>query len=251
MKNAKHIMLLLSCFLGICLATEAEPARKKGHSASKSQNYQSIPEANLLKNFNRYLCDRLGKEGSDLIVSRFKVNGNKPVPSGEVGLKLYQNEKKRLQGYVRLVAVVSVNGVVKNKVKLSGWVDVFESVVCAYRNLKKREIIRKDDIYLVRKNISRQPPNILTDLKKAVGLMAKNSIRADASIKEWMLEKSPMVNKGDMVTILAESDGLKVTVPGRILETGYEGKLVRVQNIMSKKQIYARVANHSTVSVDF
>ena len=251
MNKVKHIMLLLSCFLGICLSAEAEPAHKKGSSASKSPNYQSIPEANLLKSFNGYLRDRLGKEGSDLIVSRFKVNDNKPVPSGELGLRLYQNEKKSLQGYVRLIAVVSVNGVVKNKVKLSGWVDVFESVVCAYRNLKKGEVIREDDIYLARTNISRQPPNILTDLKKAVGLMAKNSIRADTSIKEWMLGKSPMVNKGDLVTILAESNGLKVTVPGRILETGYEGKLVRVQNTMSNKQITARVENHSTVTVDF
>ena len=67
-----------------------------------------------------------------------------------------------------------------------------------------------------------------------------------SDLKDWMLEKSPIVDRGDVVTILAESDGLRVTVPGRILERGYSGELVRVENIMSKKQVYARVTDHST-----
>jgi flagella basal body P-ring formation protein FlgA len=66
-----------------------------------------------------------------------------------------------------------------------------------------------------------------------------------------MLEKSPIVDRGDMVTILAESGDLRVTVPGRVLERGYLGELIRVQNSMSKKKIYARVINNSTVMVDF
>ncbi|MEE9611432.1 MAG: flagellar basal body P-ring formation chaperone FlgA, partial [Desulfatiglandales bacterium] len=70
-------------------------------------------------------------------------------------------------------------------------------------------------------------------------------------LKEWMLERPPIVKRGDMVTILAESGVLRVTVPGRVLEKGYLGELVRVQNAMSKRQIHARVINNSTVVVDF
>ena len=54
-----------------------------------------------------------------------------------------------------------------------------------------------------------------------------------------------------MVTILAESGGLRVTAPGKVLEKGYLGELIRVQNAMSKRQIHARVVNNSTVVVDF
>jgi flagella basal body P-ring formation protein FlgA len=50
---------------------------------------------------------------------------------------------------------------------------------------------------------------------------------------------------------MAESDDLKVTVPGRVMEKGYLGELVRVQNAMSKKEIYARVINNLTVMVRF
>ena len=252
MGKTKHIMILLTvCLLGVCFSPEAESADKKDGNAIKNSGYQTIPEAEFRKAFDRYLRDRLGKEKSDVIVSRFKVTGNEPVPPGKMSLKLYKKEKKRLEGYVRLIAIISVNGVVKNKVKLSGWIDVFESVVCASRNLKKRDIIKADDVYLVRRNISRLPPGILIDMDKAIGLMVKNSTKAETSIKDWMLEKPPVVEKGDMVTILVESDGLRVTVPGLVLEQGYLGGLVQVQNTMSNKRIYARVTNPSTVTVDF
>ena len=70
-------------------------------------------------------------------------------------------------------------------------------------------------------------------------------------IKEWMVERPPAVNRGDMVTILAESGGLRVTVPGRTLEKGHLGESIRVQNVMSQKKIYARVVNSNIVKVDF
>ena len=147
--------------------------------------------------------------------------------------------------------MVSVNGVVKNKVKLLGWVDVFASVVCTSRNLKRGETIKKGDVYLARRNISRISPNILTDINKVIGLVVKHNIKSDDCLKEWMLKKSPVVDRGDVVTIIAESGDLKVTVPGRSLMKGYVGELIKVQNLMSKKEIYAKVVNNSIVKVDF
>jgi flagella basal body P-ring formation protein FlgA len=251
MRKSAHIMILLAFILGIYLPGEANPAAKKGRSLSAYQGYQSIKEVKFRKIFKEYLYQRLEKEPSDVMVSRLKVLGNRPVPPGKISFEVFQKDKRRLGGQVNLVAIVMSNGVVKNRVRLSGWVDVFESVVLTSRNLKKREIIKKEDIYLARKNISHLSPNILTDMSKAVGLMAKHNLKEGAILKEWMLEKSPIVKRGDMVTILAESGHLRVTVPGRVLEKGYLGEIIRVQNTMSKKKIHARVINNSTVMVYF
>lgn len=251
MRKGIKIMILLACFFGLCFPIEAECVEKKEIRARANHGYQFIPEAKFREIFEEYLCRHLGKEKSDIIVSKFKVVGNRPVPPDKINFQLFQKDKRRLRGHVRLVAIVSVNGVVKNKVNLSGWVDVFESVACTSRNLKKGEIIKEDDLYLARKNISHLSPNILNDMSKAVGLMVKHTIKEDACLKEWMLKKPPIVERGDMVIILAESGGLRVTVPGRVLVKGYMGELIRVQNSMSKKEIYARVINNSTVMVDF
>lgn len=251
MKIAIHIVIILACFFGVSLPIEAKPVDKKGTRAIAKPGYQSIPEAKFQEIFRDYLSKRLGKEKSDILVSRMKAVGNKPVPAGRISFNVFQKEKGRLEGHVRLVAMVGVNGVVKNKVKLSGWADVFESVACASRQLKKGEIITKDDIYLARKNISHLSSKILTDPGKVVGLRVKHNIKEDTPLKEWMLERAPIVKRGDMVTILAESGALRVTVPGKVLEKGYLGELIRVQNAMSKRQIHARVINNSTVVVDF
>ena len=246
-----HIMIILACFLVFSFPFELGAVDKKAIKAIPSQGKQTISDATFREIFRDYLCQYLGKGKSDVMVSRLKVLGNKSVPPGKINIRLFQKDKRRLEGYVRLVAIISVNGVVKNKVRLSGWVDVFESVVCACRNFKKGGIIKEDDLCLVRKNISRLSPNIVTDTSKVVGLMVKHTIRKDTCIKEWMLGKPLIVKRGDMITILAESGNLRVTAPGRVLAKGHIGELIRVQNSMSNKVIYAKVINNSTVSVDF
>ena len=251
MRKVIHTMILLSCFFSICFPLEAECVDKKATRTIKRKGYQSISEAKFRETFKEYLCHHVEKEGSDIMVSRFKVVGNRPVPEGKICFQLFKKDKRRLAGNVRLVAIISVDGIARNKVRLSGWVDIFDYVVCTCRNLKKGEIIKKDDVYLAQKNISHLSPDILTDMSKAVGLMVKHTVKADTCLKEWMLKKPPIVERGDMITILAESGNLRVTVPGRVLAKGHMGELIRVQNLMSKKVIYARIINSSTVMVDF
>jgi flagella basal body P-ring formation protein FlgA len=84
-----------------------------------------------------------------------------------------------------------------------------------------------------------------------IGFMAKHNVKKDTSLKEWMFEKYPIVDKGDIVTIIAESGDIRITAPGVILMKGYTGELVKVQNLMSKKEIYAKVVNGAMVAVDF
>jgi flagella basal body P-ring formation protein FlgA len=244
-------MIVLFCFLGTLLPFTAEPAAGENSGATTRQGYQVLEEAKFREAFQHYLGRRLGKKRSDIAVSKFKVNGNKAVPVGKVGFQLFQKDKRRLQGNVRLIAVVRINGKVINKVTLSGWVDVFDSVVCAARNLKRGQAVTKDDVYLTRKNISHLKSNYLTAMNQAIGLMVKHNIKVDACIKNWMLKKLPVVDRGDLVTILAESAGLKLTVPGRVLKKGYDGELVKVKNLMSKRDIYAKVVDNATVMVDF
>ncbi|MBL7179791.1 MAG: flagellar basal body P-ring formation protein FlgA [Desulfobacterales bacterium] len=251
MVKTARLMIVLLCFLAVCFPAKAETASGKNNQAAELQNSQSIPESEFREAFAQYLCRRLGKAKSDVVVSEFDVDGNKPVPNGTVGFQLFQKGRSRIEGYVRIVALISVNGVVRNKVNLSGRVDVFESVVCTSKNLKRGEAINAGDVYLARKNVSYKPSDYVTDISKVTGLMAKHSIKANTFTKEWMLEKFPVVAKGDLVTILAESSSLRITVPGRILMNGYSGELVKVENLMSKKEIYAKVVNTSTVTVDF
>jgi flagella basal body P-ring formation protein FlgA len=224
---------------------------KNDHQNVSHKNYQTITENEFRKIFHKYLHRNLNNQACDVVISRIKITGNVPVPAGRISFQQYQKGKRRLEGHVSLIVVVKINDVVKNKVKLSGWVDIFQPVVCASRDIKRGERIGKDDLYMVKRNISHLSSKILTDMNKIIGFMAKHNVKKDTSLKEWMFEKFPIVDKGDIVTILAESGDLKVTAPGRVLMKGYEGELVKVENLMSKKEIYAKVVSSSMVAVDF
>lgn len=238
-------------FLGLCMSYMAQPIAAEDFQRRIKPSNQTISKSIFRKHFKKYVCRHLSKTESDVVVSRFKVKGNRPVPKGTVSFKLLQKNGIRLQGHVKIIAQVNVNGQEKNEVLLSGYIDVFESVVCTSRNLKRGDIIEKDDVYLTKRNVSRLSPKVLTHMDKAKGLRAKHNIKADTCLKEWMLEKTPVVERGDIITISAESGDLKVTVPGKVLQKGCPGDLIRVQNLMSKKYIYAKVVDGSTVMVEF
>lgn len=257
MTHKIHIMLVFFCFLGVsffpgvCLHTNVSAQTLNSKNTSGAETTQTIPESVFRQKFVNYLIKHLKKEPSDIIVSKFKVMRNLPVPAGTVNIRLFQKGSKELAEYVSLKAVVKVNRKVENKVQLRAWVDVFEKVVCTSRYLKRNHIIQKQDLYLKRKNISHLSNDVTGDLKSVVGLMVKHNIRADRCIKSWMVEKPYVVKRGDMVRILAESGVLRVTAPGRTLDRGYKGQVIMVQNRMSQKRIYAKVINSSLVKVEF
>lgn len=249
-KNICNIFIFL-CILGLYSTSMGAAISKSDPDNVSPQRFQTIPEDKFREIFQKYLYRNLNNQGCDVIISRLRITGNVPVPDGTISFQEYQKGKRRFEGQVSLIVVVKINDVVKNKVKLSGWVDIFQPVVCASRDLKRGERISKEDLYFVKRNISHISSKILTDMNKIIGFMAKHNVKKDSSLKEWMFEKYPIVDKGDIVTIVAESGDIKVTAPGRVMMKGYADELVKVQNLMSKKEIYAKVVNGSTVAVDF
>jgi len=249
-KNICNIIIFL-CILGFYSTSMGAAISKNDTDNVSPQRFQTIPETKFREVFQKYLYRNLNSQECDVVISNLKITGNVPVPDGTISFQQYQKGTRRFEGQVGLIVVVKINGVVKNKVKLSGWVDIFQPVVCASRDLKRGEMISKDDLYFVKRNISHLSSKVLTDMNKIIGFMAKHNIKKDSSLKEWMFEKMPIVDKGDIVTIIAESGDIKVTAPGIVLMKGYADELVKVQNLMSKKEIYAKVVNGSMVAVDF
>lgn len=244
-------IILLTCFLLFSFAFDVKSYDRAETSKIENVSGQTIPESQFQEAFSGYINSRLEKENVEIIISKFTVTGNRLLPAGEVSLRVFQKGREELYGYVRLIAIVSVDNLPRTEVTLSGWIDVFDSVVCTSRRISKGEVITKNDVYLTKKNISRLHPDILTSVNQAVGLMLKHDVKENDTLKEGMLKRAPIVNRGDMVMILAEKGDIRVTAPGRVMEKGYHGEYIRVQNTISNKNVHARVINDSTVMVDF
>jgi flagellar basal body P-ring formation protein FlgA len=245
------LLISLIWFVQISPSLAAELSDKKASRKETRNDFQTVSEATYRKLFLGYVCAHLGKDESQVVVSRFKVWGQKPFPPGKLNFHLFQRDKGGFERQVVLTAIAAVDGIAQGEVQITGWVDVFESVLCASRPLKKGEIIKEADVILVKRNLSQLPGNLLTDPKEALGLMVKHSVPENTSLRQEMLEKPPALVKGDKVTILVERGSLRLRALGIALERGRPGEVIKVENTMNSKEIYATVMDGSTVTVDF
>ncbi len=231
------------------------PAGMKGLWASDTgdqgrESVQSIPLEMFQEAFDAFVSRQPDLASSEVVITRFKVTRNNPVPAGDVDIQLLRTSNRPLSRHVRVKAVVSVDGIPVNNAEVSAWLDVFETVVCAARDLSQGHILKERDLIEERRNISREMDEAVTDISRLIGLMAKRSIRKGDMVRHWMVEKKPVVKRGDQVTVLLESGLLRVTIPGTVLDDGFAGETVSVENSMSSKKIFARVIDEVTVRVD-
>ncbi len=220
-------------------------------SVKITRTWQSIQEKAFSGLFNGYIAGRLKTREADFRVGRFRVAGNGPLPEGKIGVELVRQTDARLLGYVSLTAIVRVDGKIERRVVLSGWVDRFENVVCTSRSLRRSTVITEDDVNTKRRNISKLPVNVLTNVEDVLGKRLKQALKSDTVLLANMVENPPLIKRGDRVTIVAESPALQVTALGVAQTKGGLGDQIRVKNCMNQKEVIARIVNASTARVEF
>jgi len=215
------------------------------------RRFQSIQDDDFLRLYRNYVTKQLRSHQATFRVSRFRVIGNGPVPDGNLSIELIKQADGKLMGYVSLTAVIRVDGKIERRVLLSGWIDRFEKVVTVAHRLQRHTILTRGDLRLKRMNISRLPANVIKSIEAVVGKRVRHTLKADTPLLANVVEELPVIEKGDRVTIVAESPTLLVTTPGIAQGGGSAGDQIRVKNCMSNKEILGRIVCASIVKVEF
>ena len=111
--------------------------------------------------------------------------------------------------------------------------------------------ITEDDIEVQKMDLANLPSDVITDPDAVLGKRTKRAIGAQTVLRPNLVEFPPLVKRGDVVVIIAETEGLKVTALGEVRKKGRIGERIPVTNYDSKKIIYARVVDANTVKVEF
>jgi flagella basal body P-ring formation protein FlgA len=120
----------------------------------------------------------------------------------------------------------------------------------ATRDLPRGHVLSEEDLSETLTAYARAK-GALVETSRAVGQTLRVSVRTGSPIRERDLEKTAMVFKGETVTIIAQSGGLKVTALGQAKENGALGQTISVINQDSKKTIAAKVVGPGQVEVIF
>jgi flagella basal body P-ring formation protein FlgA len=138
----------------------------------------------------------------------------------------------------------------------SGWkiyipVDLkrFAQVVVSKQALPRGTIIGQQDILLVKQDLSQLNYGYFKSADEVIGMQLKRTVRRGEALSPGNLRPRRLVQRGDIVTIVAEVQGLTVRVKGNALTDGFRGESIRVKNQRSKRILQAEVIAPGIVKV--
>ena len=187
----------------------------------------------------------------DLSINNFAVYPEElAVRRGSLSYTVEGQPYSAYLGQKTLSLEILVDGLPAGSVKMSGDLLLYREVVCLKQALSRHAVLADEDVELVRRDVSFLGNDLVTHLEDAVGQRLRSSLRAGTPLSAKMLEPAPLVHRGDLVTIMAQSDRFSITTPGEVRTAGAKGEMVKVKNLMSRKEIFARVVSSEIVAVD-
>jgi flagella basal body P-ring formation protein FlgA len=186
-----------------------------------------------------------------LKIKRLTYHEELTIPAGKVRFEVSAPKHTDWLGPIPFSVQVTVDGQAVTRVTAPATIEVWSNVVMAAKPLGKYQPIDADDIKVIKVNLSRMPSNAVLDPAQVLGRRANRSIAANSVLRSDQVEMPPVVKRGDVVQMIAESSILRVEAKGVARENGAVGDRIQVMNLRSKKIIYAQVLDGQTVEVQF
>lgn len=214
-------------------AAVSEPIEPLGHINKVVVNYlQQRLQHGDQKDFNV----RVGRLDSRLRLAKCNVPLQAFLPTAE-----------RLIGKVT-VAVECPTG--KHwKVYVSAQVDVYEDVMASTRPILRGQSIDINDVQVIHQKASKRSQAYFHKPDQIVGMIAKYSIPVGKVFSLQMVEAPRLVQRGEIVTLVAETASLVVRMKGKALSDGAAGDVIKVRNTTSNRVVEGIVSGTGTVKV--
>lgn len=230
--------------VGICLAVL--PSVSWASSA-----LVPLPEQEVRAAVERLLTEKLAGRGWETTIRQLSMPQGVTTSKGVRDLELIPPSSWEGWEPVSLALIVRVNGVVEKNLSIRLLLDARTEMVTAKHQLLAGTVLTADDLELQKQDLSRAGGLPVRNIADVIGKKTRMTIRTGAPIRSNQVVAVPVIVSGQLVTIIAENEDVRITVSGKARSSGGIGDLIRVQNLMSNKEIPARVVDASTVEVGF
>jgi flagella basal body P-ring formation protein FlgA len=188
---------------------------------------------------------------AEVKVEELHISADRTLPKGRATYRVLPPRHMRSLATVPLSIVFDVDGRFQKTIRATVRVAALAPVVVAARPIGRLKPITSDDLKMEKMNLAELPVGTMTEADDIIGKRARRNIDAGNILRPDLIEMPPLVKRGDMVVIVAESEGFKVTATGEAKSDGLRGEQVKVVNLDSNKRFSARVVDKQTVRVDF
>ena len=242
----RNNIIFLKHFFCVCLSTFF----LMGNIATASET-QVLTVEEIEKGAIEKLVSILPWEKDLLEINVYYKGEDIILPPGKKELIYKARANNQKAGRIPLTLQIKVNGSFHKRIKLTSRVLVTQDIVKTIHSVRKGEMISSDNIQLETIQTERPWKNALTSTDLAIGFEAGRNLPVGKILTAKFIKKPALVSRGDKILILAEKGSMKITAPGILKEDGFEGAMVQVLNIESKKVIYGRIMDANTVKVTF
>jgi len=125
------------------------------------------------------------------------------------------------------------------------------NVAIAAHAIVAGRVLSEQDVRVEQRDISELPPGYIDDSTVAIGLTVSRPISSGAVITNQFLVAAKAIQRGQMVTLVADTGGLSVRMAGRALSDGLVNQRVRVQNLSSGKIVEGIARSEQVVEIIF
>jgi len=216
-----------------------------------TRNFIEVSREKIKMLVSDYIQKNILKDHSDGNIKEIQVADSLQLPNGRISFKVIPPRNRELLGQIPFSVHFDVNGKFYKRVWATATVEVLADVVVTKKPLGRHKPINEDDIELLKMDLAKLPTGVVTDPEAVLGKRTRRAIGAKTVLRADLVEFPPLVKRGDVVIIIAESEGLKITALGQVKKKGRLGESIPVINFDSKKILYARVLDSSTVKVEF
>lgn len=155
----------------------------------------------------------------------------------------------RQSGRFTALVMAGGSGAAAQRLAVSGKVHDTAAVPVLRRAVSPGEVIRKDDVEIVRIREDRAGRDIIADPQRLIGTTPRFRLRAHEPVRDSDTRPPIVVARNSTVTIMLRTGSMTLTAQGRASEDGAKGDTIRIVNLQSKKTIEAVVSGPDQVTI--
>ncbi len=164
-----------------------------------------------------------------------------------VPLEAFESPNSRSTG--RTTVGVRCNGDKSWKLYVPVTIEVIRKVATIRSGVTRNSQLQAADIIMQEQDISGMHQGYFTNKQAVIGKHVKTSLKGGTVLKPKNLENPLAIEKGTLVTILADLGGITVRMKGKALKSGSVGDWIAVENISSSRKVEGKILDDGIVQV--
>lgn len=229
------LVILLLCLLAPQLSAAAQlPAQRETEIRNAVISYVQQKQSNF---------------SNEVRLKRFAVAGNPSLPEGLMEYEVIAPQQWGGWGNANLAVIARQGERVIGNINVRADVEVLANMIFTVRQVNQGSVLTASDLVLRKSDVGAVQGRYISNIEDVIGKRARMTLRANVVLRNEQIEKVPLIKTGQMVTIVAENEHIRITVTGKAKSAGALGDTIIVQNLSSLKELPARIVNRDTVQI--